>query len=85
MKHNVTRESQPQPNEQRQPRRRSVYDHDGEYEFLFAQHWKLRQIRRRLSDSRPRLAYIRPALLTHYEARRIAANIAKLPGLLTRK
>ena len=39
MKHNATRESQPQPTEQRQPRRRSVYDCDGEYEFLFAQHW----------------------------------------------
>jgi len=39
MKHNATRESQPQPNEQRQPRRRSVYDCDGECEFLFAQHW----------------------------------------------
>ena len=39
MKKIPTRESQPQPSEQPQPRRRSVYDYDGEYEFLFAQHW----------------------------------------------
>jgi hypothetical protein len=32
-------ESAPHASEQPQPRRRSVYDHDGEYEYLFAQHW----------------------------------------------
>jgi hypothetical protein len=26
-------ESSPQPNEQPQPRRRNIYDYDGEYEF----------------------------------------------------
>jgi hypothetical protein len=34
-----TRESPPQPSEQPQPRHRNAYDHDGEYEFPFAQHW----------------------------------------------
>jgi hypothetical protein len=29
----------PQSSEQPQPRRRNVYDYDGEYEFLLAQHW----------------------------------------------
>jgi hypothetical protein len=32
-----TRESPPQPNEQ--PRRRNIYDYDGEYEFPTVQHW----------------------------------------------
>jgi hypothetical protein len=34
-----TRESPLQPSEQPQPRQRSVYDYDGEYEFPFAEHW----------------------------------------------
>jgi hypothetical protein len=34
-----TRESQPHPSEQSQPRRRNVYDHHGEYEFPIARHW----------------------------------------------
>jgi hypothetical protein len=39
MKKNSTRESPSQSSEQPPPRRRSVYDYDGEYEFLFAEHW----------------------------------------------
>jgi hypothetical protein len=39
MKKNSTPESPSQSSEQPPPRRRSVYDYDGEYEFLFAQHW----------------------------------------------
>ena len=42
MKKNPTRESQQQPSEQLQPRRRSVYDYNGEYEFLNAKHWTAR-------------------------------------------
>jgi hypothetical protein len=34
-----TRESPLQPSEQPQPRRRNVYDYDGEYEFATVQHW----------------------------------------------
>jgi hypothetical protein len=34
-----TRESSPQPSEQPQPRRRNVYDYDGEYEFTIVRHW----------------------------------------------
>ena len=34
-----TRESRPQPNEQPQPRRRNIYDYDGEYEFPIVPHW----------------------------------------------
>jgi hypothetical protein len=33
------RESPTQANEEPQPRYRNVYDYDGEYEFLTAQHW----------------------------------------------
>jgi hypothetical protein len=29
----------PQANEEQRPRHRNVYDYDGEYEFLTAQHW----------------------------------------------
>ena len=39
MKKILTRESPPQPSEQPQPRRRNVYDCDGEYEFAIARHW----------------------------------------------
>ena len=35
----LTGESRPQPNEQPQPRRRNMYDYDGEYEFPTARHW----------------------------------------------
>jgi hypothetical protein len=34
-----THESPPQPNEQPQPRHRSIYDYDGDYEFPTVQHW----------------------------------------------
>jgi len=34
-----TRESLPHPSEQLQPRRRNVYDCNGEYEFPIARHW----------------------------------------------
>ena len=34
-----TRESPSQASEQSQPRRRNVYDYDGEYEFPTARHW----------------------------------------------
>jgi len=34
-----TGESPPQPNEQPQPRRRNIYDDDGEYEFPTVRHW----------------------------------------------
>ena len=34
-----TRQSPPQVNEEPRPRHRNVYDYDGEYEFLTAQHW----------------------------------------------
>jgi hypothetical protein len=38
MTESSTRESSPQPSEQPQPRRRNVYDYDGEYEFPIVQH-----------------------------------------------
>ncbi len=38
MSKSSTRESSPQPSEQPRPRRRNVYDYDGEYEFPIAQH-----------------------------------------------
>jgi len=38
-----TCESQPHPSEQSQPRRRNVYDCDGEYEFPVARHWIARE------------------------------------------
>jgi hypothetical protein len=38
MTKSLTRES-PQPNQQPQPRHRSIYDYDGEYEFPTVQHW----------------------------------------------
>ena len=47
-----TGESPPQPNEQPQPRRRNIYDCDGEYEFPTAQHWTAPVIRA-LSTLRP--------------------------------
>jgi hypothetical protein len=34
-----TRELPPQTNEEPPPRRRNVYDYDGEYEFCTVQHW----------------------------------------------
>ncbi len=34
-----TGESPRQPNEQPQPRRRNIYDYDGEYEFPTVRHW----------------------------------------------
>jgi len=39
MTESPTRQSLPQPNERPQPRRRNIYDYDGEYEFPTAQHW----------------------------------------------
>jgi len=40
-----TGESPPQPNEQPQPRRRNIYDCDGESEFPTVQHWTATVIR----------------------------------------
>ena len=42
-----TRESPPQPNEQPQPRRRSIYDYDGDYEFPTVQHWTAQSLEHR--------------------------------------
>jgi hypothetical protein len=39
MTKSATHESPPQRSEQPQPRRRNVYDGDGEYEFPIARHW----------------------------------------------
>jgi hypothetical protein len=35
----IPRRGSPQPSEQHQPRRRSVYDYEGEYEFISGRHW----------------------------------------------
>jgi len=60
MKKNSTRESPPQPSEQPQPRHRNAYDCEGEYEFLFAQHWTALVERdwRRLHDTIKRLFFL---------------------------
>ena len=50
MKKNSTRESPSQPSEQPQRRHRNAYDCEGEYEFLFAQHWTASE-----ADRAPRL------------------------------
>jgi hypothetical protein len=54
-----TGESPPQPNEQPQPRRRNIYDYDGEYEFPTVQHWTATVIRAPSASktTRPRFHY----------------------------
>jgi hypothetical protein len=39
MTKSLTRESPTQANEEPPPRRRNVYDYEGEYEFPAVQHW----------------------------------------------
>jgi len=48
-----TRESQPHPSEQSQPRRWNVYDYDGEYEFATARHWTAREAPTNHNSCRP--------------------------------
>jgi hypothetical protein len=42
----------PQANEEPRPRHRNVYDYDGEYEFLTAQHWTAPDEAARRRDAR---------------------------------
>ena len=53
-----TGESPLQPNEQPQPRRRNIYDCDGEYEFPTAQHWtapQALQVKQTITEWRRRM------------------------------